>query len=472
MQPKLSLMWFRQDLRVLDNPAFAAACESAACLPIYIDDDAVSAGDFAAGAASRIWLHKSLVALNDALGGGLQCFQGDARTILSELLARHRIEAVYWNRCYAPWQIARDQTIKSWLLDQGTACRSFNGSLLLEPWELLKADGAPYRIFTPYYRAGHAHREALRALVSTPRIPKLITDAAALPIDALGLVEAHPYANALSVSAEAGAQTGLHKLDAFIASAAQNYQHQRDFPGVSATSKLSPHLHFGEISPHQVWHAVQAALAPSHDRECFLRELVWREFSYYVLYHFPQLPETNLRSQFDAFPWREHAGYFQAWCRGQTGYPVIDAGMRELWQTGWMHNRVRMLVASFLVKNLRIHWRQGAAWFWDCLFDADLASNSASWQWVAGSGCDAAPYFRIFNPVTQGKKFDPDGHYVRRFVPEIAALPTQYLHAPWEAPLTVLAEANVQLGDDYPLPIVDLQQSRIEALEAFQLCSD
>jgi deoxyribodipyrimidine photo-lyase len=267
-----------------------------------------------------------------------------------------------------------------------------------------------------------------------------------------------------------GEQGAGEKLSTFISGAISDYDIQRDVPGVAGTSWLSPHLHFGELSPNQAWYAALHSSGLSGDDknlQRFLSELGWREFSYYLLYHFPHLPEQNFNPRFDAFPWRQDEQQLQRWQQGQTGIPIVDAGMRQLWRTGYQHNRVRMIAASFLVKNLLLHWRDGEAWYWDCLLDADLASNSASWQWVAGSGADAAPYFRIFNPVTQGQKFDANGAYVRQYCPELSALPDKYIHNPWEAPAEVLAKANIRLGKDYPEPMADLKATRQRALDAF-----
>lgn len=466
MSHKTSLMWFRQDLRIIDNPAFVQACQAEQCLAIYIVDQ-VNAGQFQAGAASKIWLYKSLQQLNQRLGGKLMCYQGDPLRIIEQLVDQHQIDAVYWNRCYTPWQIMRDKSIKQKLTQRHISCNSFNGSLLWEPWTVLKRDGSPYKVFTPYYRKGCLSADAPRNAIDRPQLPKLLSDASAESIGQLGLVDSHAYSDKLLVQANAGELVALQKLDQFIEHHIESYQQARDFPGQDATSMLSPHLHFGEISPQQIWWQVNRCVAPSIDRDHFLSELAWREFSYYLLYHFPKLPTENLQAKFDHFKWHDNEAYLMAWCHGRTGYPMIDAGMRQLWQTGWMHNRVRMLVGSFLVKNLLLHWRDGERWFWDCLFDADLASNSASWQWVAGCGADAAPYFRIFNPITQGQKFDPNGDYIRRFIPEIAGLPNRYVFSPWQAPQAVLAEAGIILGQTYPSPIVDLSASRAEALARF-----
>ncbi len=457
--------WFRQDLRLADNPALEQAAMSGAVLPLYILDEA-AAGASAMGAASRVWLHQSLQQLDASLGGGLHLLQGDACTQLLRLCQQHGIARVYWNRSYEPWRRQQDQQIEKALTACGVQVITANAQLLWEPWQTLKRDGTPYRVFTPFYR------NACQIGVMPPRpAPALTLARCETPhpsLTDLALLPAHPWARDRLASwqpGEAGAQT---RLEHFAVREIHDYRQGRDFPSHAKVSRLSPHLHFGELSPRQIWHRVQQE-GDTADIEHFQRELAWREFSYALLYHFPTLPTKNLQPGFDTLGWQTHAHSLACWQRGQTGYPLVDAAMRELWTTGYMHNRMRMVAGSFLVKNLLLDWRLGAAWFWDCLFDADLANNSASWQWVAGCGADAAPFFRIFNPVLQGKKFDPDGRYTRRFVPELAHLPARYLFAPWTAPEHVLDKAGISLGDNYPLPIVDLQQSRERALMAFKV---
>lgn len=463
------IVWFRQDLRVSDHPALYEAAKSGAVLPVYILDDK-NAREAKMGSASRWWLHHSLIDLNTHLNNHLCVYQGDPQTILLEIAQKNNIHAVYWTRCYEPWRITRDQGIKKQLTMQGITCRSFNGALLWEPWDTLKKDSTPYQIFTPFYKnclTVCAPRQPLPA----PETLDLIKDSQHhTAIDALGLLPTIPWDNALSTCWHIGSTHAQQQLDYFIAHGLAGYQKGRDYPAKHKVSRLSAYLHFGEISPNQVWYAVQMhGIGQRLESEVahFLRELIWREFSYSLLYHFPALPHHNLHAKFDPFPWENNLTTLKRWQQAQTGYPIIDAGMRELWQTGYMHNRIRMITGSFLVKNLLLHWQHGARWFWDCLVDADLANNSASWQWVAGCGADAAPYFRIFNPITQGKKFDPTGEYTRRFVPELARLPDQYLFCPWEAPAAVLKEAGITLGTTYPEPIVPLQFSRQRALDAF-----
>jgi deoxyribodipyrimidine photo-lyase len=467
----INLLWFRQDLRLADNPALQAAAESGSLLPIYILDD-VNAGDWKMGAASRVWLQQSLTALNQSLDGKLQFFRGDARSIIASLVNSLPVVAVFWNRCYEPWRIERDSQIKSDLAATGVESHSFNGGLLWEPWTVSKSDGSPYRVFTPYYQKGCLSLPAPRQTISAPKKLNLQDSAVdgSLPLSALDLLPARDWHLSLSENWQVGEVAASRKLDHFCESSLQNYRQGRDFPALESTSQLSPHLHFGELSPQQAWHRIDnAAMQVGGDGAAhFQRELGWREFSYYLLYHFPQLPERNFNPRFDSFEWAEDEAGMRSWQRGQTGFPIVDAGLRELWQTGYMHNRVRMIVASFLIKNMLIHWRHGANWFWDCLADADLASNSASWQWCAGSGADAAPYFRIFNPLLQSEKFDPQGEYLVRYCPELESLPTRYRHKPWHAPAEGLHSAGIELGVDYPRPILDLKATRERALERFK----
>lgn len=464
MNDTIVIHWFRQDLRLGDNPALHAAAAKGRVLPVFILDDE-AAGPFAHGAASRWWLHHSLTDLDHRLDGRLQVFRGDPGEILGRLIADHEAGAVHWNRCYEPWRRERDEVLEA---DLEAEVRTFNGSLLWEPEDVLKSDGTPYRVFTPYYRKGCLNAEAPREPLPEP--PKLeLVDP---PVDAatiadLGLLPKIRWDEQLEPHWTIGEAGARRRLEEFLTEGLPHYKGGRDLPAKPYVSRLSPYLHWGEISPHTVWHAL-ADEPQDKNNDHFRSELGWREFSHSLLWHFPELPRENLQAKFDRFPWKDDPGAVEAWQKGLTGVPIVDAGMRQLWQTGYVHNRVRMIVGSYLVKNLLQHWHHGERWFWDCLVDADLANNSASWQWIAGCGADAAPYFRIFNPVTQGKKFDPDGAYVRRFVPELADLPDKWLFDPWEAPADVLREAGVVLGETYPEPFIDLKASRERALEAFQ----
>lgn len=466
------IVWFRQDLRVADNPAFSAATDTGSpVLPVYILDDA-NAGHWKMGAASRWWLHQSLRSLNESLGGHLRFLRGDASEMLTRLAERLDAAGIYWNRCYEPWRVDRDRRIKTELQKNGRTVASFDGSLLFEPQDVSKADGSPYKVFTPFYRKGCLGDAPLpRSPLRAPILPSFDESPLGNELDELALMPSKRWYDGIAESWTPGEAGALERLERFLDEGIRNYKEDRNRPDLENVSRLSPHLHFGEISPHQVWHAANSLKAIGgleNDIDHFLSELGWREFSSYLLYHWPALPHNNLQGKFDRFPWRDDPASLRRWQRGQTGYPIVDAGMHELWQTGYMHNRVRMIVGSFLVKNLLLHWHHGEAWFWDTLVDADLANNSASWQWIAGCGADAAPYFRIFNPVTQGRKFDPNGVYVKRFVPEIAALPDKFLHSPWEAPAPVLAKVGIELGSDYPRPMVDLKASRERALDAFR----
>jgi len=465
------ILWFRQDLRLADNPALTHAAETGQpVIPVYILDQGPAA--LPMGAASRWWLDKSLRALDAALqdrGSRLILRRGDSEAELRRLIEESGADAVFMNRRFEPDAFARDADIAHALKTEGIACKGWNGTLLARPGSVLNGSGQPYKVFTPFLRS------LLAAAVppSPAAAPSQITAAAATPasddIDAWALHPARPdWSGGFDWSpGEAGADAAL---SAFVKRGLKTYGAGRDIPAEPATSRLSPHLHFGEISP---WRAIAAARSavdsghvPAAEAEKFVAEIGWREFSAHLLHAFPQITDTAFRPEYDAMPWRNDPAGLEAWRRGRTGYPVVDAGMRELWTTGFMHNRVRMIVASFLVKHLLIDWREGEAWFRDTLVDADLASNVQNWQWVAGSGADASPYFRIFNPVTQGRKFDADGRYVRRWVPELRRVPDRWLHAPWTAQPEVLRDAGVRLGSDYPRPIVDHDVARRRALDA------
>lgn len=457
---KRSIVLFRQDLRLNDNPALANASDGA-ILPVYINDPQ-SLGDWPIGTQSQQWLHASLSSLNQDLDDHLYIDTGDTLTILKKLCQAHNITHIYWNRCYEPSRISYDKTLKQSLQDNGLTVESFNGSLLWEPWTVLNQQGESYKVFTPFYRKG--------CLMSTP--PREIAEITT-PLQFIKVTspeQKHAEINNWDVS-ENGA---IKQFQDFIAHGLNGYKTLRDFPSKPNTSRLSPYLHWGMISPHTMWHKVKGltGLIPDKDIDHFLSELGWREFSYYQLYHHPTLPHENWQKKFNDFKWENNPEHLKAWQEGKTGIPIVDAAMRELSQTGYMHNRMRMVTASFLIKNLLIDWREGEKWFWDHLYDADLASNSASWQWVAGCGFDAAPYFRIFNPILQGKKFDPEGLYVKQYVPELKNLPIKYLFTPWEAPKEVLIDAGITLGSEYPSPIVDLVGSRNEALARFKALGD
>jgi Deoxyribodipyrimidine photolyase len=462
---KKTIVWFRHDLRLADNPALFAAASQGQVIAIYIHDE--TSPGIKLGRASRWWLHHSLIKLNTSLQNKLNIYQGVSKAIILALVKSQSVDAVYWNRCYEPWRIPQDTDIKTELQHQGIDCRSFNASLLWEPWDILKKDGLPYKVFTPFYQKGCLSAEPPRDPLPSPETFTLVKDPANdLSVDHLNLLPTVKWYRGIEQEWVVGESAAHKKLGKFLQSGLENYEIGRNFPAQEKVSRLSPHLHFGEISAHQIYFKLRES--SSKDSQCFCRELGWREFSYYLLYHFPNLPTQNFQKKFDRLVWQDNPVHLAAWQQGKTGFPLIDAGMRQLWQTGYMHNRVRMVVGSFLVKNLLLDWRQGANWFWDCLVDADLANNSMGWQWVAGSGADAAPYFRIFNPVTQGEKFDPQGDYTKHFLPELSRLPINYLFKPWEAPAQVLSNAGIILGETYPKPIVDLAISRQYALAAFR----
>lgn len=469
MKTPIIIYWLRQDLRIADNPALHYAANNGTVLPVYIWDE-VNSQEFTLGAASKVWLHYSLQNLNQNLENKLAIYTGNPLDILLELCIRYKITQVVWNRCYEPWQINRDKNIKHHLMTKNIQVTSFNASLLWEPWEIQKKDGSYYKVFTPFYRNGCLQATPPRQPLAVPREISYFQAENTLAVEDLSLLPTIDWYSKTLTDWQIGEQGAQQKLWWFVEKALYNYKEGRNLPAKRYTSLLAPHLHFGEISPNQIWYVVKQ-LPEEQNIDCFCSELGWREFSYSQIYFNSDLPWQNLQRKFDKFPWQHNQDKLRAWQRGMTGIPIVDAGMRELWQTGYMHNRVRMIVGSFLVKNLLIDWRYGAKWFWDCLFDADLANNSASWQWIAGCGADAAPYFRIFNPITQGEKFDPDGEYIRKYIPELRQLPTKYIFNPIDAPSAVLKNANIILGDTYPMPIVDIKESRQQALDAFKALS-
>ena len=468
MSNDLNILWFRKDLRLMDNPALVEANLNAEIIPIFILDD-TNPEENKMGAASRVWLYHSLKSLNISLQKKINFYSGDPVKIISELINNYNINGVYWNRCYEPWEIRRDKKIKDLLKIKKVKAKSFNGSLIREPWEVLKEDQTPYKVFTALYKKAYLNSDIKVEVINEPTKINYSTKIfSSNTLDTLKLLPNLSWADNIIKHWQVGEKNAHLKMTEFFKKGIDNYKEGRNFPFKKNVSRLSPHIHFGEISPKQLWVKAKS-ISSNKNTEHFVSEICWREFSYYLLYHFPNLPKDNLQKKFNNFPWKDNNYYFDSWKKGKTGYPIIDAGMRELYETGYMHNRVRMIVASFLVKNLLIHWHKGERWFWDCLFDADLANNSASWQWVAGSGADAAPYFRIFNPVTQGVKFDVDGQYTKQYVPELKDMPNKYLFSPWEAPDDVLNKANVGLGGNYPKRIIDIKESREKALYSFSL---
>jgi deoxyribodipyrimidine photo-lyase len=464
-----ALVWLRRDLRLQDNPALAQAiADGYDPIPVYVhapEED----GPWSPGAASKAWLHHSLLALSGDIrnrGGRLLLARGSSLAVLTRLMEASCSKALYFSNVYEPLLQARDALIETAFENRGVSVRRFNSALLFEPWQIRTGTGTPYRVFTPYWRNATAQMQIRGAYPDAERFSDF-ADPDALSLDDLQLLPARSWHRGFWTFWQPGEAGATEMLEIFCDGAVAGYKEQRNMPDRTGTSKLSPHLHFGEISPHQVWRRidqVECGESGLADIGHFKSELGWREFSHHLLHHFPQSGEHNLNAQFDGFDWIEpDADMLVRWQRGMTGVPIVDAGMRELWHTGWMHNRVRMIVASFLCKNLRCHWLHGARWFWDTLVDADLANNSQGWQWTAGTGCDAAPYFRIFNPVTQSERFDPQARYIKRWLPELAKVPVPLVFAPWRD-----SAASGLLAPDYPAtPMVDLAESRQRALAAY-----
>ncbi len=469
--PPPALLLFRADLRLADNRALhAAVATGAPVLAVYLHDRA----EAQRGAAALWWRHMSLVQLSDCLrarGITLILRRGEGRDVVPALIAGGT-SGVFWNRRYSPVAIAADTELKTMLHAAGIPAHSCGGQLLHEPWRLRTGGGTAYRVYTPFRNALLAGPPPHPPLPAPDIIRPYTAPVLSEPLDALIPLPRPDWAGGLRDAwqpGEAGAQDALTE---FLDTALNDYTERRDLPGVAGTSRLSPHLAQGEITPGQILAALAGAAStagPQPGSATFRNELIWREFSYHLLFHRPDLAQANYNPAFDAFPWRDDPEMLRAWQTGRTGYPIVDAGMRELWQTGWMHNRVRMIVASFLTKHLLIDWRRGEEWFADTLVDADSASNPASWQWVAGSGADAAPYFRMFSPELQSRKFDAAGQYLRHWLPELAALPDRHIHAPWQAPTAVLRQAGVIIGKTWPAPVIDHAAARNRALTAWQM---
>lgn len=487
MSKPIAVVWFRRDLRLADNPALCAAITSGAnVLPLYIHAPETEV-PWQRGAASKVCLHYSLQALDtelQRLGSRLIVRSCKNTADILNLLQSFNPEAVYWNRLYDPAIIERDKQIKVSLLEQAISVKSYKASLLFEPWELETGQGTPYRVFTPMWKnmlKQGIQANPVAAPASLPGVSEAIKSDALASLHLLPKKREHINGQAWHTSmathwqmSEAAAHQRLSEHSDTLL---DEYKVGRDFPAYDYTSKMSVYLHFGQISPAQATHAIRQAMAMAPPAKAsqaedngaaYIREIAWREFAHHVLYHYPHITDQPMQPKFANFTWDKNPEYVARWQRGQTGIPIIDAGMRQLWQTGWMHNRVRMIVGSLLTKNLRIHWLEGVSWFWDTLVDADLANNTLGWQWIAGCGADAAPYFRIFNPVSQSERFDKEGVYIKQYVPELKDLPAKYIHAPWEAPESILQQANVELDKHYPMPIVDLKVSRQAALDAYK----
>ncbi len=471
-----SLVWFRRDLRVEDHPALAAAAERGEVLPVFLWTPEEE-GAWAPGGASRWWLHHALADLSQqlrGLGSRLLIVDGRGRAsldLLQRVARESGADAVFWNRRYEPSAVRRDAEIKSSLRSGGLEAQSFNGSLLFEPGEISNKSGTPFKVFTPFWKHLMSEHEVPRATAGPGRL-KLPEDAPeGDSLESLGLLPEIGWDSGFAPfwGGQPSRDLMEERLAGFLDGAAERYPDRRDAPAEDATSRLSPFLHFGQIGPRELWW--RFADAENHSGRFdtgVMRQIVWREFAHHLLFHFPETTDRPLRPEFESFPWSADDAALDRWQRGETGYPLVDAGMRQLWQTGWMHNRVRMVVASFLVKHLLQPWQDGARWFWDTLVDADLANNTFGWQWTAGCGADAAPYFRVFNPFGQGEKFDPDGDYVRRYVPELSGLPDSHIHKPWELGELDLDSAGVKLGRDYPEPMVEHRAARERALAAFE----
>ncbi len=469
------VVWFRQDLRIHDQAALAAAADTGRPVaPLYVLDD-VSPGPWRMGGASRWWLHGSLNSLASdlrRLGSPLVLRRGPAAEAVAAVAREIGAGAVYCTRHVEPFWCAADGELTGELAGRGIEFRAFAGTTLFEPGSIAGKSGEPLRVFTPFWRACLASAAPPLPLPAPTQLP---APEALVHSDSLAdwrLLPTKPdWAGGLRETWRPGESHAQARLEAFVTRDLRGYAGKRDRPDLPATSSLSPHLHFGELSPRHVWHAVgvrmEAEPALAADGAAYLRELGWREFCAHMLALHPDMPNEPLQARFAQFPWNGDDAALRAWQRGQTGYPIVDAGMRQLWHSGWMHNRVRLITASFLIKDLLIPWQTGEAWFWDTLVDADLGNNAGGWQWVAGCGIDAAPYFRVFNPVTQGERFDPRGEYVRRWIPEIARLADAYIHRPWQASAGEMAEAGVRLDRDYPMPIIDHAAARERALAVF-----
>jgi deoxyribodipyrimidine photo-lyase len=475
-----SILWFRRDLRLNDNPALLlAAKQGGPVIPLFIWSP-TEGGKWSIGEASKWWLHHALQDLALQLAkrkSQLIIREGEAAEVLVELVKEVGAQSVFWNRLYEPDAIARDQEVKERLQAIGAKAQSSNASLLYEPWQILNKADKPFQVFTPFWKSLVEKGEIRPPAASPSKFGAPSSVPASLTVDQLNLLPKPNWATTIEKTWNPKRSGAEKALKLFCGSALDQYSHGRDFPDREEVSYMSPYLHFGQIGVLEIWHQVKDSCdsLPARERsvanqsaQAYLREIGWREFAHHLLFHFPFTTDKPLRSDFSTFPWRKNKELLTAWQKGQTGFPMVDAGMRQLWAAGWMHNRVRMIVASFLVKDLLIGWKAGASWFWDTLVDADLANNTLGWQWTAGCGADAQPYFRIFNPVSQGQKFDPQGKYVRTWVPELAELPDEVIHCPWQADSFQLAKANVKLGINYPEPIVDHSEARKRALAAFK----
>lgn len=473
---KHTLVWLRRDLRLSDNPALHHALSCAEKVVLLYIHAPHEEQPWRPGAASNWWLHHSLQAIRRELrrrNADLVIRRGDSQSVLDEVCRQTKAEGVFWNQLYEPAAVRRDRQIERAMAKRGLHVRSFNGALLRPPGEVLKDDGTPYRVFTPFSKR-YMDLDLSSPLPEPVQIRSAHANLDSLEVSALGLLPAAHWYGGLEEMWQPGEEGARDRLGRFSGPAADAYQTDRDIPALAGCSMLSPHLHFGEVSPLQVWQTLHVHSGPVQSGVealsvwPFRRQLVWRDFAYHVLWNNPHTSDQPFNRKFEGFKWEMDAVLLERWKSGETGIPIVDAGMRQLWHTGWMHNRARMIAASLLCKNGLIPWQEGARWFWDTLVDADLANNTMGWQWVAGCGVDAAPYFRIFSPVRQGRKFDPDGEYVKRWVPELATVPKDYIHEPWSMPVSVSITSGVATGRNYPVPVLDLSGSRSRALERFQ----
>ena len=473
MTLKLGVHWFRQDLRLDYNPSLEALAKRVdKIIPIYIFDP-----NQRIGSVSKWWLEQSLKSLSDSIeiqNGKLNIFLGNPYEIISSLVSDKNIEVFSWNRLYDSYSINRDKKIKLSLKSSSINCETFNGYLLNEPWDIKNKSGTFFKVFTPYWRY-------CNELIKNKKINKKnhnfnfsnIKLKNSKNLQDLKLTNTKlNWTDKIHHNWLPGENNAKDQLKKFIDNKANNYSVGRDRPDQNLTSKLSPHLHFGEISPIEIYNQVKLSKKINEqNKDKFLAEIGWRDFSYNLLYYYPDMTNNPIQKKFNKFPWLKDNRNLKKWQKGFTGIPIVDAGMRQLYETGWMHNRVRMIVGSFLTKNLLLHWKHGEEWFFDTLVDADIGSNSAGWQWISGCGADASPYFRIFNPILQGQKFDPKGEYVKKYIPELQNVKSKFIHNPWEMSEENQNNSNCKIGKDYPAPIVDLKDTRNRALTAFKKIS-
>lgn len=471
---EISLWLIQNDLRLLDNQALSQASSLGTVLPVFIYSEALKKM-LTPGSASKWWLHHSLESLLKRLnsqGLNMLFLEEDLLEGLGEILKKVKVKKVFWNKSYSPLIKESCSRLIKFLEKEEISWSACEGTLLAPPSKLLKKDGTPYLVYTAFWKNFLKSYEE-KGLLKAPKLKEHSKELMSLKFKNLADLKLLPdglsWDEEFYKSWKPGEEEALRKCKRFLKKEVLDYESQRNFPSEKGTSRLSPSVHFGEIHPHRVLsllqkeHGLLQSIGSSHIVQ-YSKEILWREFAYHLFYHFPTLERKALKQEFKKFPWKRNKKKLLAWKKGKTGYPIVDAGMRELWTTGWMHNRVRMIVASFLVKHLNIPWQEGADYFLETLLDADLPNNSAGWQWVAGCGADAAPFFRIFNPKTQGEKFDKQGSYVKKWCPELKHLPEKWIHAPEEAPKEVLEKAGLVLGESYPFPIVDHKEARGEAL--------